>query len=118
METMTGNEKNAQVEQPSKPSDASRTESPPPALSKRFWQHPWFILGAVVFAVSFTVTLMNNTDMMINLIVASVQIKLPLLILGCAFLGAAIEFLIVLGPRKDCRAENLRLKKQIRELMP
>ena len=112
---MAEKEEQTQLEQTNK-SPAAHHAGSPHTRRKRFWANPWFILGAIVLAVSVTFTLMNNSSTTINFIGASLEIKLPLLIFTCALLGAAIEFLIVLGPRTDSRAEHKRLKQQIREL--
>ena len=111
---MIKNEEITQQEQTINPHAASHTAAAP--RRKRFWEHPWFILGAIVFALSITFALMNNSEVTINFIGASMKIKLPLLILSCALIGAAIEFFSILGPRSDSRAEIHRLKQQIREL--
>ena len=82
---------------------------------KRLWKQPWLILGGIIFIVSVIFVFMNNSEVTINFIGASMIIKLPMLIVICALIGAAIEFLAILGSRSDSRAEINRLKQQISE---
>lgn len=111
---MTETDDKTKQEQPNKAPETSLLDSP--LRRKHFWAHPWFILGAIVFTLSVILTLVNNSEITINLIVAMVTIRLPLLILCCALLGAAIEYFTILGPRSVSRAENIHLKQKFRIL--
>jgi len=83
---------------------------------RRFWENIWFMLGTVVLTISVILALVNNTDTTINLLVATMSVKLPLLIIGSGILGVAVEYFIFLGPRADARAENRSLRKQVADL--
>lgn len=88
---------------------------PEKSLQRRMfsWWRPWFLIGAIVFAISVTLTMVNNSEITINFIVASMTIRLPLLMLSCALLGSAIVYFTGLDARSFFRAENRSLKQQI-----
>ena len=81
-----------------------------------FWKHPWFYLGIVVLIISVVFTLMNNREVDVVFIGMKTTIALPLLMLLCALLGAAIEFFTSLSPRMTLTADNRRLRKQLAEV--
>ena len=93
--------------------DAAASSAKP--KKRPFWKHPWFYLGLAVFILSVVFTLMNNHEVDIVFVGMKTTIALPLLMLLCALLGAAIEFFTSLGPRMTLAADNRRLRKQLAE---